>query len=375
MTGPGLAALPEGGRVDFAELRHQRRARLLTEMTAADLDVLVLGRPANITYATGARQLWTTGSRPFSPACIIVAADQRFHLLATWDEGVPAEIDRDDLFGLSWNPAITTEHVLAVPGLRDARRIGADGTGTGFERLIAAGAPQAELVDARPVLEAVRTIKSDQEIAAIETACALAEAGLDAMRNALHAGTTERRLLAAHAERVGHLGAPVLPNDAVARATRDGFGQVVGDRLLQRGELVALSPSASYAGYEGTVARTFAVDAPVTEAQARLGHRCRSALDAVVAACVPGGTGRTLLQAWTAAGAGALPFPLAHGIGLGTEAPLIGMGVGEGVPLRAGMVLALQGWLHEPGVGGWLERDVVSLGQDGPRSLSRWSTR
>ena len=33
----------------------------------ADLDILVLGRQANVRYVTGAPQLWVAGTRPFGP--------------------------------------------------------------------------------------------------------------------------------------------------------------------------------------------------------------------------------------------------------------------------------------------------------------------
>ena len=58
--------------VDDAGLRADRRRRLFAAMDDHDLDVLVLGRPAEIAFATGARQLWTAGSRPFGPGCVAV---------------------------------------------------------------------------------------------------------------------------------------------------------------------------------------------------------------------------------------------------------------------------------------------------------------
>lgn len=371
MTGPGLAALPEGGRVDFARLRRHRRERIFGAMDDADLDVLVLGRPADVAYATGTRQLWTAGSRPFSPSCVLVRDGRRIHLLATWDEGVPDDIPRDHLFGLSWNPAVAAEHVRSVPGLAGARRIGADGISVSLRRLLAGAAPDADLVDARAAVTAVRAAKSPDEVAAIETACALAESGLEAMAAALRPDTTTRRLLGVHAERMGHLGAPVVPDEAVARNTLNGLTTVVDDRPLAAGALVALSPSASYAGHEGTMARTMAVGGTTTSEQAELGARCRAALDAVVAACRPGTDGATLLDTWTAAGGGEMPAPLVHGLGLGVEPPIVGMGVGRDERLVAGSVVAVQGWLHRPGVGGWLERDVVALTDDRPRLLTR----
>ena len=83
-------------------------------MAAAEVDVLVLGRPSEVTYATGARQLWTAGSRPFGPAALAVASTGRIHLLATSDDGVPPELGPDDLFGLSWNPANLRAELAAI---------------------------------------------------------------------------------------------------------------------------------------------------------------------------------------------------------------------------------------------------------------------
>lgn len=372
MTGPGLAALPEGGRVDFAALRLDRQQRLFDAMASADLDVLLLGRPSAIAFATGTRQLWTAGSRPFSPACIVVRATQTVHLLATWDEGVPEDIPREHLFGLSWNPATAAARVRGVPGLAEARRIGADGTSVALHRLLASAAPDATLVDARAAIHGARAAKSTDEVTAIVTACALAEAGLDAMTGELVPGTTTRRLLGVHAERMGVLGAPVVPNESVASITTDGLRTVVDDRPVEAGSLVALSPSASYAGYEGTIARTVAAGGEPSPAQSELGARCRAALDAVIGACRPGADGAALLDAWSSAGGGGLTAPLAHGLGLGTEAPVIGMGLGRDAVLGTGTVLSVQGWLHEPGTGGWLEREVVVVDPGGSRLLTRW---
>ena len=55
-----------------AELRAARRDRVFDAMATVGLDVLVLGRRDSVAYATGARSLWTAGSRPFGPACVLV---------------------------------------------------------------------------------------------------------------------------------------------------------------------------------------------------------------------------------------------------------------------------------------------------------------
>ena len=63
-------------------------------------------------------------------------------------------------------------------------------------------------------------------------------------------------------------------------------------------------------------------------------------MDALVAACRPGNTGADLYRAWESEGNPDSPVPLAHGLGLGAEPPLIGLGRGRDAALDEGMVLA-----------------------------------
>ena len=82
---------------DPLQLRMGRRERALAQMDAHDLDILVLGRQANVRYVTGAPQLWIAGTRPFGPVCVVVRASGDIYLNSTDDEGVPEEIGRDQI--------------------------------------------------------------------------------------------------------------------------------------------------------------------------------------------------------------------------------------------------------------------------------------
>ncbi len=372
-----MSAPPLSTEVDLAALRADRRRRLLDAMAAHDLDVLVLGRAADVTFATGARQLWTAGTRPFGPACVVVAETGRAHLLSVSDDGVPPEVSREDLFGLSWDPANLAASLAAIPGLRSARRVGTGSSSPGFPRLIQAIAPDAEVVDGGPAIWAARSPKSEAEVACIVAATARAEAGLTAMVDALRPGVSERDLLAAHVERLAALGAPIPPSEGVACATATS-GPVRLRRLATRrpiaaGELVVLDAGGFHEGYEGGVGRTWpAGDEPVPSAARALAGRCRSELDTVLDACVDGATGADLCRAWTASGEALPPEPIVHGVGLGVEPPLIGAGVGGQAVLRAGTVISVTGWVAADGVGGYLERDLVLVGAGAPQVLSRY---
>lgn len=376
-AGLGTMVRPDGDRIDFARLRSERRRRLLDAMATAGLDALVLGRPADVAYASGARQLWTAGSRPFGPSCVVVAATGRVHLLSTWDEGVPADIGHDELYGLSWNPERLSAAVAGIPGLGDARRVGTDSLAPGFAAFFAGVAPHADVVDGTAAIRAARAVKTPDEVACIATATAIAEAGLAAMVDALRPGVTERELLAVHLERLAELGAPTPPTEAVAWATpRRGAVRprsVSTDRPVAAGELVVLDAGARFAGYEGGVGRTWSAGTDAGRGpRAELAERCAVASAAVVAACRPGATGADLCAAWRSTGEPLPGIPLAYGLGLGMERPVVGDGLGADEVLVAGSVLAVTSWVTAEGVGGHLERDVVVVGEGGTEMVSRY---
>lgn len=374
----GVAARPEGGGIEFERLRADRRRRLFDAMAAADLDALVLGRPANVTFASGARQLWTAGTRPFGPACVVVASTARVHLLSVWDEGVPPEIEHADLYGLSWNPANLLASLSGISGLSAARRIGTDGLSPGFPQFLAAAAPSARIVDATAALRSMRDVKSVDEIACIATAAAMAESALSTMVAALLPGVSERELVGQYVEHLSRLGAPTPPSEAAVLVTpRRGPVRppgVASSRTATGGDLVVLNPGAMYAGYEAGLARTIQVPGGHARSrQADLLVRADRQLTAVVASCRPGATGADIRAAWVDAGGTPTPMPIVHGVGLGAEAPVVTATLGSDEVLRAGMVVAAQVWVTEEGTGGCLERDTVLVADGGPVVLTRFA--
>ncbi|HUR77098.1 MAG TPA: M24 family metallopeptidase [Acidimicrobiales bacterium] len=370
-------ALPDGAGPDFSALRRRRRLRLLDAMAVNGLDALVLGRPANIAYASGARQLWTSGSRPFAPGCVVTADDGAVHLLSISDDGIPDEIGRDGLYGMAWNPANLVVSLQAIKGLAAAKRVGTDSATPTFPAMLASVAPGAELTDGRPAIWSARTTKSPDEVACITTATAIAESALVAMVDAARPGITERQLVGRYFEAIASTGTATPPTEAVVCATaRSGpviLRRVVTDGAVEPGQLVVLDPGAMYAGYEGGVGRTIVAGSTPTPRQLSLATRCRDALDALVAACRAGAAGHEIKAAWAATGEAMPIAALVHGVGLGMEPPVIGGGGGDDAVLSADMVVSVTAWVAEDGVGGWLGRDIVHVTSDGPAVLSRSS--
>ena len=371
----GTMALEDSARVDFARLRRQRRLRLFDALAAEGMDALVLGRPANVRYASGARQLWRAGSAPFGPACVVVRETKRVHLLSVWDEGIPPEIEHEDLYPLTWNPANLLAALKAIPGLATARRLGTDGLNPMSAQLLHNVAPSAELVDAAPALWRARRTKTSDELACLRTAAALAEAALQGMRERVEPGVSERGLLAAYYECIGGLGVPAPPSESVAFATPGrgavDFRFIARDRPIGDGELVVLSPGALYAGYEADVGTTVLAGSTAPLGAGSLAERCQRGLDALLDVCRPGATGGDLYGAWQETGQPAPPVVLAHGLGLGAEPPVIGLGRGHSARLEHGSVLCVQSWVSAQGTGGCLERATVLIAADGPELLTR----
>ncbi|MDT5146597.1 MAG: Xaa-Pro dipeptidase, partial [Mycobacterium sp.] len=244
---------------DDRALRSRRRERALAQMAAHDLDVLILGRQANVRYVTGTPQLWVAGTRPFGPACVLVRATGAVHLLSTWDEGVPDEIPRENLYGITWNPMNTIAVLQCIDGAATVRRVGTDALSPGFARLLPTAFPNAQLVDGELAMRAARRVKTDEEVAAIREAVAVAESGLAAAVAELQPGVRERTLAGAMLEAMAAGGVSTPSNQDVAWVTsRDHpWRRVDGDGRVRSGDLVAFSAGVLAGGYMGEVGRTW----------------------------------------------------------------------------------------------------------------------
>src|SRR5260221_9753202 len=165
---------------DDVALRTARRARVLAEMEAADIDLLVVGREANARYVSGAPRLWTAGSRAFARGCVLVRATGAVHLLSTWDEGVPEEIPHENLYGISFNATNFLKVLQGIDGAATARTVATDGWTPGSSQLLPTAFPAAALVDGDQFMRRARAVKTSEEIEAIRASVGVAERALAA---------------------------------------------------------------------------------------------------------------------------------------------------------------------------------------------------
>ena len=365
---------------DDRALRCARRQRATEQMAAHDLDILVLGRQANVRYVTGAPQLWVAGTRPFGPTCVLVRATGAVHLLSTWDEGVPEDIPHENLYGISWNPMNTIAALQRIDGAATARRVGTDALSPVFAQLLPKAFPNAELVDGELAMRAARRIKTDEEVAALRESVALAQAALAAAVAELRPGVSEQALAGVLLEALAAGGVSTPSNQDVAWVTSrehpwrraNGPDRIQG--RVQEGDLVALSAGVLAGGYVGEVGRTWPADfrrAP--SGAAALYRRWESLWDKLLAACQPGAGAGELLAAYQAAGEPEPPMPVARGLGMGFDPPVVSKHLPSTVAdecLEPGMVLAVTGYVWEQGVGAVFGREAVLITADGPEVLT-----
>jgi Xaa-Pro dipeptidase len=360
---------------DERALRTGRRERALAQMEAHDLDVVVLGRQANVRYFSGAPQLWVAGTRPFGPICTVVRSTGEIHLNSTWDEGIPDDIPHDHLYGLAWNPMTLIDVLKDIEGTATARRVGTDALTPSFAQLLPMAFPNAELVDGEIAMRAARRIKTPAEVAMLRGALRVAEDALAIAVRELREGTTEQALTGVmlEAQAAGGVSTPATQDGAWVTSKEHPWRRARSDGRVERGDLVAFAAGVLADGYVGEVGRTWPVGDLDTSRASALYERWNELWDKLAAVCRPGRPASDLLAAYEAAGEPLPAMPVAHGLGLGFDPPVVTpqlQATAADEILEPGMVLAVTGYVWQEGVGAVFGREAVHITSDGPEVLT-----
>lgn len=226
--------------------------------------------------------------------------------------------------------------------------------------------------DAGPAVAALRSVKDDDECAAIERAAAVTATGFDRLMAALRPGIVEHELEAElvsayRSAGAGHAFGPIVGSgrNALKLHYRDNAGPV------EAGDLVLVDSGAKLDGYCSDVTRTFPVDGSFTPRQRELYSAVLAAQEAAIAAIRPGVTlGDLHAAAWESLDAAGHGDAFIHGIGhhLGLETHDAG-DIHE--PLGEGAVITIEPglYLNEEGIGIRIEDDV-RVTADGHRVLT-----
>jgi Xaa-Pro aminopeptidase len=359
---------------DEAPLRLARRARAFAAMEAHNIDVLFLGREGNARYVSGAPRLWTAGSRAFGPGCVVVRSTGAIHLLSTWDEGMPDDIPHENLFGITWNPGNLIAWLKGIDGMAEAKRIGTDSSTPRFARWLPKVFESAEFVDAEPVLDEARAIKTPEEVGAIRASLEITEAALAAAVDALGPGVSERHLAAVFMEAMAARGVTTPATQRVASVQPGGAhaGRASGDPIAAD-DLVTFDVGVVAGGYVSEVGRTWPAS-PGGWRAARVAYEQADRLwTRLLESCQPGASCQGFLKAYESEGHDLPVTPVAYGLGLGFDVPVVSAQLPRTAArehLAPGMVLALVAHVGSGTPHAVVRKDVVLVGADGPEVLS-----
>jgi Xaa-Pro aminopeptidase len=243
-----------------------------------------------------------------------------------------------------------------------------------YARLLPMAFPAAELVDGELALREARRVKTVEELGAIRAALAIADASLAAGVDALRAGISERELTGVLLEAAagGGVATPAVQDAAWLTSPSDPTGRAGGDGRARPGDLMAMTAGVVAGGYIVQTARTWPVG-PGGATHRALFQRWDRLWTGLAAACRPGAPGSALLDAYQAAGEPLPAMPVAHGLGLGFDPPVVTAALpatAAAETLEPGMVLVVTGYVWESGVGGVLARQPVLITPDGHEVLS-----
>lgn len=360
-----LPAMDVAARVD----------RLRATFAGAECDALLVTHLTNIRYLTG-----FTGSAAMllvRAGALTFVTDGRYEEQSTGElgaAGVAAEIVVGRTAALQREALIERAAGTARLGLEAEHVSWADQRRYATEWL-----PGVELVAASGLVEGLRLVKDEGEVARIEAACAIADAALAAVAPMLEAGPTEAAFALELDTEMRRQGADDLSFETIVAAGPNGSRphHTPSDRPIERGELVVIDFGALVDGYHSDMTRTIAVGGAdaLDDTQARMVAVVLESQAAGVAVVRPGASTRDVDAACreviAAAGWGdAFVHGTGHGVGLDIhEDPRVSWAADA--TLAPGHVVTVEPGVYLPGHGGVRIEDTVVVTESGCRTLTR----
>ena len=236
-----------------------------------------------------------------------------------------------------------------------------------------------ELVATDALVEALRLVKDDGEIARIEAASTIADDALAAVRDQLDGGPTERQFALELETEMRRRGADDISFPSIVASGANGSRphHQPDDRVIDRGDLVTIDFGALVDGYHSDMTRTLAVGGydALDPQQRRMVEVVRAAQAAGVATVRDGidasEVDAACRQPIAAAGwADAFVHGTGHGVGLDIhEGPRVS--TIAGATLAPGHVVTVEPGVYLPGVGGVRVEDTVVVTEGGCRPRTR----
>ena len=342
-----------------------RLAGLRREMSAMEIDGMLVIKPENRIYLSGFLG---------SSAYLVVGKDQAV-LLTDFRYVQQAKEQARDFTVIKHTPAWmdSLPEVLAAAGVQRL----------GFEQDYLTYAQyselkqylSAELIPTSGLVETLRQVKDEQELAYMQQATDIAEAAFAEIVSKVAAGRTEAEIafdLEIAMRRRGAEGVsfPIISASGPRSSLPHGAPT---ERILQEGDFLTLDFGAAVHGYRSDMTRTVVLGQP-SERQLEIYRIVQKAQLAAEQAVRPGIPGKTVDKVArdiiTEAGYGQyFGHGLGHGVGLQIhEGPSAGMR-GETI-LQPGMIVTVEPGIYIPDFGGVRIEDMVMVTADGHKNFN-----
>ena len=337
-----------------------RRRALHARLAHADLAALLVTRRANVRYLTGFSGSY--GAVLLLHDRTVLFTDRRYEQQASGlVEEAELVLAPGDLIGAV---------VSVVAPLDEGLGFEPAGLTWGEGQRLRAGLRGRPVVPAPPLVEELREVKDETELASMAHAARLGTETFDELLGGLRPGVTEREVAVELEVGMRRRGADGLAFDPIV-----AFGEQAaephhrpGDRALQRGDLVKLDFGGRVEGYCSDMTRTV-VCGRASDRQRDLYEVVQQAQAAGLAALRPGVSGaavdRACREVIARAGlADAFSHPTGHGVGLEIhEAPRVRAGADGRI--AAGTAVTVEPGVYLPGFGGVRIEDLTVVRPDG----------
>ena len=375
-----LAETQARSELPFADQEYEARlSKIRTEMLRRGLDALLLSNPADINYLTGYHTFEVSVH-----ACLVCTAQRLVLQVASIETGAAVVTARaDEIIGYRWeNPDEVIDPLCDL--LAPCAQVGIDGWQAGLRQGVMAaltarlGAERFH--EAGALLDGVRIVKSDAELACLRESARITSAGLEAAMAVIRPGVTDNEVAAEGAQALLAAGSEFMSlQPIVTSGERISVIHVNHKRrVIAAGDPVFLEFGAAYQRYTAPMMRTAVAGRASTEMQA-VADLCHELYEVLCRHMQPGGSfdaaaqaAEAVLAPWQAR----LFHSGVFGYAVGAQFPpswVEGSGYiarGQARPFEVGMVFHLPLCLRLPGQWGVGLSDTVMVTERGGVALT-----
>ena len=353
---------------------NDRLPRLVAQLAERELDAILISAPENRRYLSG-----FTGSAGYlllSAGNTVLVTDSRYTEQATGQ--APDFQVLQVRGGWDWLMEMLKENGIKRLGFESQHM-----TVATYNDLLDAvkgkeDLGQVSLVASSGITEALRTTKDPDELASLQKAIDASDAAMSAVCPAIEEGMTEREVARRMESAMRDFGSEGTSFDTIVAAGPNGAmaHHRPSDRPIRRGEPIVIDMGAQVGGYCSDITRTVVVG-EADDTFNKIYDIVLGAQLTAISTVKPGMTGeecdglsRTVIGE---AGYGDnFGHSLGHGVGLEVhENPRVGPKAAN--TLETGMVFTVEPGIYLTGWGGVRIEDIVILGEDGAKPLSKAS--